>query len=301
MLKKVQMLFSGVEKNINKTNGEIMKRYCLIAAIILFFAAGDLLSQVGLYPQAVFLDMRNRASNLKVLNMTDETKEIIIDMKFGFPQYDSLGNYSLVYGDTLPEAKWSAVPYVRVFPKRLLLEGKEEQVVKFMLGNMGDLPDGTYFGRIHVLSKNPPEEIDTTYTDKITAKIDVHFTLVSALIVEKGQTNCEISFNPAWTSLDSANVNIMVPIEKGGNSPFLGTSEVRIYDMAGNLVAETKEMTPYYFSGTRSFKFDKELFNNGKYKVEISMTNEHKDVPDDFKVEFSPLTESFFVEVDGIE
>jgi len=278
-----------------------MFRIVLIALISLILFGSEALSQVGLYPQAVFLNMRNRASNLKVLNMTEETKEIIIDMKFGFPQYDSLGNYDLVYGDSLPEAKWSAVPFVRVFPKRLLLKGKEDQVVKFMLGNMGDLPDGTYFGRIHVLSKKPPAEIDTTPTDKISAQLDVHFTLVSALIVEKGKTNCEISISPAWTTIDSSKVNIMLPVEKGGNSPFLGTTEMRVMDISGNIVAETKEMTPYYSSGTRSFKFDKNLFRNGKYKVELTMSNEHKDVPDDFKVPFEPLTENFIVEVDGIE
>lgn len=278
-----------------------MKRLILTALIALILIFGETLSQVGLYPQAVFLNMKNRASNLKVLNMTEDTKEIIIDMHFGFPNYDSLGNYSLLYGDSLPEAKWSAVPFVRVFPKRLLLKGKEEQVVKFMLGNMADVPDGTYFGRIHVLSKNPPEEIDTTYTDKITAKIDVHFTLVSALIVTKGSTSCEVRLNPAWTSVDSAKVNIMIPVERGGNSPFLGTSEMKVYDMSGKLVAETKEMTPFYFSGTRSFKFDRKLFQNGKYKVDFLMSNEHKDVPNDFKPPFTPLRENFIVEVDGLE
>jgi hypothetical protein len=277
-----------------------MKSFTLIFMITLLLVFSDLSAQVGIYPQAVFLNQQNRASNLKVLNMTNETKEIIIDLQFGYPDYDSLGNYSLVYGDSLPEAQWSAVPYVRVFPKRLLLEANEEQVVKFMLGNMGDLPDGTYFGRIHVLSKNPPEEIDTSYTENITAKIDIHFTLISALIVEKGKSFCNINVKPLGTYADSAKVNIMVQVNKEGNAPFLGTSEMRVYDMAGKLIAESKEMTPYYFTGTRSFKFNKKLFANGRYKVELSMSNEHKDVPSDFKVPFNPLNETFIVDIDGI-
>ncbi|MBE2190166.1 MAG: hypothetical protein KGZ71_12000 [Desulfobulbaceae bacterium] len=277
-----------------------MKKFAIIIVLSLIFLSTEMLSQIGLYPQAVFLNQKNRASNLKILNMSNETKEVIIDIMFGYPNYDSLGNYSLVYGDTIPEAKWSATPYVRVFPKRLLLKGNEEQVVKFMLGNMSDAPDGTYFGRIHVLSKNPPQEVDTTYTDKITAQIDIHFTLISALIVDKGQTHCEISVSPVRAFADSAKVNIMVDVQKGGNAPFLGTSAMKVFDMSGKLVAETKEMTPFYFSGTRAFKFDKKFFNNGRYRVEFSMSNEHKDVPDDFKVPFEPLSESFVVDLDGI-
>jgi len=274
-----------------------MKKIVLLVTLALLTFICDSYSQIGLYPQAVFLNSQNRASNLKIMNMTDDTKEIIVDLVFGYPKYDSLGNYKIVYGDSLPEAVWSAIPYVKVFPKRLLLKGKEEQVVKFMLGNMSDMPDGTYYGRIQILSKNPPEEIDTSYTDKITAKIDIQFTLVSALIVEKGSTNCEIKLNPAWTKTDSTKVNILVPVEKGGNSPFLGTSEMKVFNMVGKLIAETKEMTPFYISGTRAFKFDKKLFNTGQYRVDISMTNEHKDVPSDFKVPFSPVRESCTIEV----
>ena len=274
-------------------------KYFSILVITIILLTCNVLAQIGLYPQAVFLNMQNRASNLKIMNTTDQTKEILIDIKFGFPQYDSLGNYTLAYGDSLPEAVWSAVPYVKVFPKKLLLKAKEEQVVKFMLGNMSNVPDGTYFGRIMVLSKNPPEEIDTTYTDKITAKLDIHFTLVSALIVDKGKTNCAIKVIPDIATVDSAKVNFFVGIEKGGNSPFLGTSEIKVYDMSGKIVSETKEMTPYYFNSRKSFKFDKKLFKKGQYKVELSMSNEHKDVPKEFKVAFDPIKESFIVDVDG--
>jgi len=277
-----------------------MKKLTILTLLIIMLTQFDLLSQVGIYPQAVFLNQKNRASNLKVLNMTNETKEIILDLKFGYPDYDSLGNYSLVYGDTLPGAKWSAVPFVRMFPKRLLLKANEEQVVKFMLGNMGNVPDGTYFGRIHVLSKNPPEEIDTTYTESITAKIDIHFTLISALIVDKGKTYCDISVKPMGTFSDSNMVNFLVNVNKDGNAPFLGTTEMKVYDSMGKLVAQSKDLTPFYFSGTRSFRFDKKLFSNGRYNVELTMSNEHKDVPDDFKVAIKPVKETFSVDLDGI-
>jgi hypothetical protein len=276
-----------------------MKKYLAIVILSFFLNLTNSISQVGIYPQAVFLDMQNRASNIKVINTSDQSKEIIIDIKFGYPEYDSLGEYKLIYGDTLPEAKWSAVPFVKVFPKKLLLKGKEEQVVKFMLGNMNNNPDGTYFGRVFVLSKNPPEEIDTNYTDKISAKIDVQFTLVSALIVEKGKVDCKINIIGNKATVDTAKVNILTLLEKSGNSPFLGTTEVKIYDNSANLVAETKEMTPIYFTSKKAFKFDKNLFQNGKYRVEIIMTNEHKDVPKEFKIPFEPAKASFMVDIEG--
>lgn len=279
-----------------------MKKIGLSTLIVLiaFISSSNLFAQIGLHPQAVFLNQRNRVSNLKILNMNNQKKEISIDIKFGYAEYDSVGNFTLIHGDTLPEAKWSAEPFVRVFPKKLILNGREEQVIKFMLGNMSDMPDGTYYARIHLLSKNPPEEIDTTYSeDKITAKLDVHFTLISALIVEKGQINCDIDVKPGNVFVDSANVNFLVSINKNGNSPFLGTTEVEVFDENDESIAKTKQLTPYYVDSKRAFKFDKNLFSEAKYRVELQMSNEHKDVPDDFKIPFNPIKESFIVDLEG--
>jgi hypothetical protein len=277
-----------------------MKRFIISLFALLLFGA-EAFSQVGIYPQAVFLSPKNRSSNLKVINSNDQIKEIQIEMKFGYPGLDSLGKSTMIVGDTLPEAKeYSAVPYVKVFPKRLILKGKEEQTVRFMLGNTAGLNDGTYFGRILIISKNPPEEIDTTTkTDKITAKIDIQFTLMSALIVEKGKRDCILRITGNGVYTDSANVNIFVNIEKTGNSPFLGTAELNIFDNDGNKVEAKKEMSPIYFSSKKAFKIEKSKFKNGKYKVELKMTNEHKDVPDDFKVPFEPLNTTFYIDLNG--
>lgn len=278
-----------------------MKKIILILVVFLLNSYNMIYAQIALFPQAVFLSPQSRASNLKILNMSQEVKEIQIDLQFGYSKYDSLGNNTIIYGDTLPEAVWSAIPYVKVFPKKLLLQPNGEQVVKLMLNNISDKPDGTYFGRIIVLSKNPPQEIDTTYKpDKIEAKIEVQFSFIAALIVEKGKINCEIKVNPFSYNIDSANVNIMVPIEKGGNSPFLGTSEMSIFDGTGKLVAESKELTPYYFSSQRAFKFKKGLFTNGKYKVDLTMTNEHKDIPKEFKIPFFPIKQTYEIYIDGL-
>lgn len=273
----------------------------LVALIFTLILIGtSLYSQIGMYPQVVFLDMQNRSSLLRIMNSSNDTKEITIELKFGYPKYDSLGKIVTAMGDSLPEAKYSAVPFVKVFPKKLLLKGKEEQVIKFMLGNVSDITDGTYYGRIFILSKNPTKTIDTNTSENISAKIDFQFTLVSALIVGKGKRDCLLKVTEAKATVDSALVNLLVGFERAGNSPFFGTAEVNISNMKGDKIVEKKEVTPIYFTSKKAFQFDKSLFRNGKYKVDIIMTNEHRDVPNEFKVPFEPVKASFVIDLENL-
>ena len=257
-------------------------------------------SQIGIHPQAIFLDTKNRSGYMKIYNSSNSPKEVSIDMVFGYPGYDSLGQVTMYLGDTLKQAVISAKPYVKIFPKKLLLAANEEQVVRFMLKNVSDLKEGTYVSRVQVKSKTPPDEIDTTYTDKIKAKIDIHFTLMAALIVQKGKQVCNMSVEGSSVSVDSANVNILVSLKKSGNAPFYGTSEMTVTNSSGDEIATSKEMTPFYFSSQRAFKFDKSLFKKGRYKVDLYMSNEHKDVPENFKIPFTPLETSFFIDLESV-
>lgn len=269
----------------------------LLFCILLIFFINNLHSQIGMYPQAVFLDTKHRSSNIKVLNSSKEPKEISISFKFGYSGYDSLGSNRMISGDSLPEAKFSAVPYVKVYPKKLILQPDEEQIIRFMIGNTSELSDGTYYCRIFLESKNPPGDLVTEVSEKIQSKIEIQFTLVAALILQKGKRDCSLNLSTTGVRTDSANVYILVNMEHLGNSPFLGTSEIDVYDMEGNLVSSKKEMTPVYFSAIKAFTFPKEKFTKGKYQVEITMSNEHKDVPDDFKTPIKPVKAMFTIDL----
>jgi hypothetical protein len=259
-------------------------------------------SQVGIYPQVVFMNLQNRSSNLRIMNSSDQPKEITIDLEFGYTGYDSLGITKIFLGDSLLVAKnHSAVPFVKVFPKKLILKGKEEQVVKFMAGNVANLEDGTYYAKIHIVAKNPKAEIDTTFDKtKVSTKLDFVFNLMSTMLFEKGKPKCDLKIKGVSSYCDSASVYFLTGFERTGNSPFLGTADVSVYDMVGNKLYQIKDLTPIYFDTKKAFKFDKKKFNKGQYRVDILMSNEHKDIPSEYKIQVEPVKGSFIVNVDGI-
>ncbi len=268
-----------------------------ILLIVIVLSITEAFSQISIYPQAVFLNMQNRSGNMKVMNSSGEPKEISIEVKYGYPGLDSTGKSQMVYDDSLTAKIHDATPHIKIFPKRLILDDKEEQTVRFMLGNIGHLDDGTYFARVFITSKNPPEEIDTSYTETISARLDIQFTLIAALVFQKGRTTNEIEINGISSHIDSGEVNIVFDFERKGNSPFFGTSIIRLFDMNGNLVSEKRELSPLYFSGKKAYNFSNDEVDNGKYKVELLISNEHKDVPDNFKIPFTPIKKEYNIEI----
>jgi hypothetical protein len=278
-----------------------MKTYFYTSIFFLLLNTVSIISQVGVFPQAVFLDMKNKSTNLTIFNSSEQSKEVTIDLKYGYPGYDSLGNTITILGDSLPEADtYSAIKYIKYFPKKLILKPKEEQVIKFMVSNVGTAKDGLYFGRVFVISKDVEKQIDSINTNNIQANIVVKYSLISAIFFQKGKNDCFVKASYNKVYMDSAYLNLMIDFDRSGTAPFLGSVEISIYDLDGNKIHEKRETTPIYFSSSKLFIIEKSKFKSSKYKVDLVLTNEHKEIPDDFKVPFTPVKTSFEIDLNGL-
>ena len=79
-------------------------------------------------------------------------EEIDIAFAFGYPQSDSVGNVTVPFTDSVPAGEPGAVPWLRAFPRRLVLQPGQQQVVRILAQPPENLPDGEYWGRVMVAS-----------------------------------------------------------------------------------------------------------------------------------------------------
>ncbi len=233
------------------------------------------------------------------MNNGDKPKEIDITLKFGYPGNDSLGNSKMIYDDTI-NTRFSIVPLLKVFPKKLVLKPKEEQVVRLMLGNLADVPDATYFGRIFVTSADIVEEIDTTFKeDEIIPQFKMAFTVVGALVLRKGNAECKVDITKASFRYDTTNAPfLMVDYDISGNTPFFGTTYIKIKDDKGNVVQELAEVNPIYVDTRKAYKLDKTKVWKGNFQAEVTLTNEHRDVPKEYKTPIDKTTKTLDLKLD---
>lgn len=266
-----------------------MKKILLIFLILTY----NLFSQIALSPNAIFIDPESRSGQLTLTNRGSDTKQVEIYFKFGYPVFDSLGIPNMIFGDSLPLAKNSLNPFVKVFPKKLVLEPNKEQTVRFLLKNTGQLPDGSYWTRVVIKASPMLKQADTNISDKITGSM-VFVTESNTIIVyEKGKVSTDLKLQSINTQLDSQKVNLMMSFSRGGNSPFWGTANINIYDKNDDLVDVKSEVFPVYTDGTRRFAFDKNKFKGGDYSAEIFISAEHPDIKNDYKIKIKPIEKIF--------
>lgn len=261
--------------------------------ILMLFISGNLFSQISLSPPVIFIDPETKSGVLTLANRGIESKEISIYFKFGYTITNSLGIPNIAYGDSLPLKDMTLVPYIKVFPKKIVLEPNKEQTVRFLLKNAASLPDGAYWTRVVIKASPMLRQADTIARDKVTPQM-VFVTESNTIIVyEKGKVNTSLQIKGISTQVDSQNVNLTFDLERKGNSPFWGTMNINIYDKDEEPVDVKSEVFPFYTDGPRRFSFDRTKFKGGEYNAEILINSDHPDIKDEFKIKIKPIETNY--------
>ena len=273
-----------------------MKKISLI--ILLFVSSINLIAQVAIHPKAIFIDKYTRSASMQIINTSTSAKEVTIELKFGNTEYDSLGLAYIGYPENDDLARFSAIPYTKVFPQKLVIEPKGSQTVRFIVPKVSSMSNGVYWSRVVVTSEEAEKQIDsTTDVDKLTVGIAYKLSVVSALFIKIGNTNASLKIDGGYVVTDSSKIHLLVNYEKDGNSPYWGTENVEIYDASGEKVAEKKGMVALYFSAKKGYEFDKSDFPPGRYRAEIELENNHPAIPEKYRPNSDPVKASFYFEV----
>ncbi len=270
-----------------------MKRFLLLFGLFLFsfyYSYG----QIAVSPLVLFVDNNSRTGDMTIFNQGIEPKEINIKLNYGYIDYDSTGKSKLNMEDTITSKDNSISPFITVYPKKLIIQPGTSQTVKFMVKNTNALADGTYWTRIVTESKDVKKQIDSTnITDKVSVGLSIKFNMVSAFIFQKGKLNTKVNIDSFTARTDSNMINLLLSFYREGNSPFFGTSKIRIYDSNGDEVKIIEETFAAYFQGVKAFPVEKNILKPGNYKAEIILTNEQADVPEDKRVPFEKMKKTF--------
>ncbi len=267
-------------------------KHILVIVIMIVFSI-PVYSQIAFEPPVVFVDALSKTCTMNIKNTGDVNKEIEINFKFGYSKYDSTGKPYVCYDDSVSSKTNSLAPYIKSFPKKFLLPPKSEQVVRFLIRGMDDLPDGTYWTRVAATAKDEEKQIDSTASDKITATISIIVETVNIIYYQKGDVNTGVDLDGLIVDSDSINYIIRLFCERTGNSPFLGSMLLALYDEDGKLVVNEQKKTAVYYEIPFRFRIEKNLLKPGKYRAEVTVTNEREDISEQNRIPFQPLTKSF--------
>lgn len=213
------------------------------------------------------------------MNRSNTPQEITISFKFGYPASDSLGNVKMQYDDSLMAREHSCQPWLRGFPQKFIVNPGQQQVVRLLVTPPANIADGEYWTRLITSSTPQAKTIDTVRTG-ITANITFVLQQVTTVLYKKGYVNTSVEIPRMLIMPDSASMNLLAFVTRGGNSPYFGKMSVVVKDRAGNSVYSNQEVLAIYPSTmVVKFAIPRADLSSGKYSAEVKLESERNDVP----------------------
>ncbi len=249
-------------------------------------------AQVTVAPTKVFLDSDSRFGTFFVFNETPAAQEVTIDFRFGYPRTDSLGNGSMVYGETLRGADRSMASWIQAFPRQFILPPGERQTVRLTVRPGGEMQDGVYWTRLVTTSTPQSVPVDTI-GEGIAAQIIFRLQQITSVFYKHGDVRTGVEPGPVEVALDSSRLRLLLPLTRTGTAPFLGTAALQIRNAEGRIVLEDEQRVEAYFESVASIEVDRTELAPGNYTAEIEITATRGDIAPEDRMPIEPVVIRF--------
>lgn len=246
-----------------------MKTLCRLAAILALMG-GDSPAGVSVSPSAIFLDASKQSGRVVVSNSAAQAMEFTVLMRFGYPVTDTAGRMVFRFIENT-DGEPSAMPWVRVYPERFMLEAGESRVVVFHANPAEGLAAGEYWAN-PVIAGTP-----------VAAEDGGAVALVLSLKYRCGNVATGVELGEVVSESMGDVLRFTIPLRRTGNAAFLGNLLCRLYDTQGSLVRDHLEPIAVYHTLHRTIEFATSDFPAGVHSgfVEVN-TDRQGDAPGDF-------------------
>jgi hypothetical protein len=248
-----------MSSNLNSAIAQRRARRRLIMAITVVVATlgagAAALRAVSVSPMSVFMSHTSRTAAITLYNPNPLPEEIEISFAFGYPQSDSTGQVSVPLADAAPEGEPSAVPWLRAFPRRLVLEPGQQQVVRILAQPPAGLEDGEYWSRILVTATGGRPPVEQQVQPNVRVAISMRTIIVASLNYRKGRLTTGIEMSDARAVRTADGVEVTLDMARRGDAAYLGRIRLELLDAQGSVVHAEEDVVSVYRTLRRRFSF----------------------------------------------
>lgn len=215
-------------------SGRILGRAALVAAAALAFGAREA-AAVNVSPAVLYIDARTREGVVTLYNSGKQPEEIELGFQWGTHVSDADGVVRLVLADSAPAGAPSALPWLRAYPRRLVLAPGESQVVRVIVRPPAGLAAGEYWARLVVNAVPQVPAVEKTQ-GQATMRLRIGTRIVGGLHYRVGRLSTSLSVERASAARDGDKVHLTLDLARGGNAAFIGRLRARLLDAHGAVV-----------------------------------------------------------------
>lgn len=261
----------------------------LLLALGLVLAGARAAHAVSVSPTALYIDSRTRTAVLTLHNPGTLPEEVTIEFAFGYPQTDSAGNLTVPVTREPAAGEPSAMGWMRAFPRRLVLQPGQRQIVRVMVEPPADLPDGEYWARVLVSSRGGQPPIEQTQGD-VRLQLDVATTLVMAANFRKGAVATGLEFTGESARREADGVHLQLDLRRTGNAAYLGRLRAELVNERGDVVGSAWDDLAVYRQVRRRHVIPVPAGTTGPLFVQLTIDTEREDLPAGGALPVAPIS-----------
>lgn len=242
--------------------------------------APALLDAILVAPHAVFIDHRTRSGQLFLVNTGGVAEEVVIELKFGYPDADSAGAVFVRLIDEPDSSLPNAAAWLRAFPRRTVVQPGERQTVRLLAQPPADLPDGEYWSRIIVTSREVRPPVAAA-DSAVRAGLTVELRTILSASYRKGAVRTAATMTEFAPAVTRDSVIVWLTLRREGNAAYLGTVDLDAHDTRGRTVGSLRTPVAVFFTVRRRFAFPLDapaLPGAGGYTVRVRVTTMREDL-----------------------
>ena len=247
-------------------------------------------------PHAVFIDARTRTGLVYLINTGTSAEEITVETRFGYPDTDSAGGIFVRMIDEPPAEAPSAAGWIRPFPRRVVVQPGERQVIRLLAQPPVGLPEGEYWTRLVVTSRGAQVAVQGS-DSVVRAGISLIVSTIISVTYRNGQVQTGIRLDEFRADDGGDSLVAWVGLTRQGNAAYLGTTWIRLRDAAGRVVREWETPTAVYYSLHRRFAFPLDSVPPGAYTAQLEVSTARSDLPAANILRAAPVEQSNPVEI----
>jgi hypothetical protein len=243
-------------------------------------------------PHALFLSDRARSGQIYLVNQGNTAEDVLIDMKFGYPETDSAGAMRIHLVETPEPGAPSAAGWLRAFPRRVLVEAGQRQAVRIQANPPANLPDGEYWSRLIVTSQAQPPSAAVA-DSAVRAGVTFALRTITSITFRKGVVQTGVQLDSLSARLTADSLETWIGLAREGNAAFLGSLRFELRDSTNRVVREwgTTPIAVYYRL-LRRFDLPVDSIAPGSYRLFALVSTARQDIAPQHVLPALPVEQS---------
>lgn len=259
-------------------------------AALLTGSAATRVMAIAVAPTAVYVSDARPASAVTLYNPSTTAEEVSVEVIFGYPTTDEEGRVRLAV-DTASEDPRSAVDWIRVLPRRLVVPPEERRVVRLLARPPADTPDGEYWARLVFTSRGQEIPVDAPpdSVSGVRVGLSLEVRTIIALAYRKGEVTTGLQVDGFAPEIQGDSLVVWPDMIRQGDGAYIGRLVFSLLDEEDQEVRTWEEQVAVYREYRRRYAYPVQDLPAGRYRLVMRLSTDREDIPESDRLVTVPV------------